>query len=152
MVVADTGIPSETRSAVTDVGRLLKEQPAKFVPMIEELGLISREIRNQLENDANLNRIGQAMNEAQSILEELTVSDSSLEKLIQTALQSGAYGAKLTGGGRGGCMVALVKNKEQAQFVKKALQKAGSHKEWIFTIGEGNHESNSDGSHQYSAH
>lgn len=152
LVVADTGIPSETRAAVADVGRLLETQPKKFKPMIQELGNISREIRKQLEGEADIQQVGKAMNAAQAILEELTVSDASLEKLIRVALQNGAAGAKLTGGGRGGCMVALVSSKKQAESLVKALHEAGASEEWIFTIGEGTHESNSGSSHQYSAY
>ncbi|WP_088810119.1 MULTISPECIES: mevalonate kinase [Listeria] len=152
LVVADTGIPSETRSAVSDVGRLLQENPKKYRPFIAELGNISREIRGQLENNPDLKIIGAEMNKAQNLLEQLTVSDSSLEKLIRVALQNGALGAKLTGGGRGGCMISLVAGAKQAEKVAQALKNAGAAQEWIFTIGEGNHESNSDSSHEYSAH
>lgn len=152
LVVADTGIPSETRSAVSDVGRLLKENPNKYRPLITELGNISREIRTQLETNPDLKLIGAEMNKAQNLLEQLTVSDTSLEKLIRVALENGALGAKLTGGGRGGCMVSLVANASQAEKVAEALQITGAAEAWIFTIGEGNHESNSDSSHEYSTH
>lgn len=139
-VVADTGIPSETKAAVADVGVLCKKEPLQYMPLIKELGGISWEMKGILETSIDKIRIGEAMNRSQSILKKLTVSDPKLENLIQVALSAGAYGAKLTGGGRGGCMFAIVENREIAEKVVKALQANGSAKEWIFTIGEGKHE------------
>ncbi len=137
-VVADTGIPSETRSAVFDVGNLLQENPQLYQPMIVKLGNISREIKKYFETDLDVVQVGLLMTEAQGLLEKLTVSDASLEKLILAALKNGAAGAKLTGGGRGGCMISLVKNQENARKVADALQQEGAARVWIFTIGEDN--------------
>lgn len=139
-VVADTGIPSETKAAVGDVAILCQTNPQKYKPLIEKLGDISREIKEILETNVDKQKIGDAMNRAQKILEKLTVSDPKLENLIDTALSAGAFGAKLTGGGRGGCMIAIVEDKNVAKEIVKTLQANGSAKEWIFTIGEGKHE------------
>ncbi|MHC6099946.1 mevalonate kinase, partial [Listeria innocua] len=119
-VVADTGVPSETRDAVKDVQILYKENQAEIGKIIHQLGDISREIKLHLEGDADTVKIGAAMNKAQSYLETLTVSDSSLEKLIKVARSNGADGAKLTGGGRGGCIIAVAKNQEIAKQITKA--------------------------------
>ncbi|MBC1349917.1 mevalonate kinase [Listeria welshimeri] len=150
-VVADTGVPSETRDAVKDVQVLYKENQAEIGKIIQQLGDISREIKHHLEGDADTLKIGAAMNRAQSYLETLTVSDSSLEKLIKVARNSGADGAKLTGGGRGGCIIAVAKNQEIAEQITNALHNAGAAQEWIFTIGEGSYESDSHRTHECGA-
>ncbi|EKK8151224.1 mevalonate kinase [Listeria monocytogenes] len=150
-VVADTGVPSETRDAVKDVQVLYKKNQAKIGKIIHQLGDISREIKTHLEGDADTVKIGAAMNKAQSYLETLTVSDSSLEKLIEVARSSGADGAKLTGGGRGGCIIAVAKNQEIAEQITKELHNAGAAQEWIFTIGEGSYESDSHRTHECGA-
>ncbi|MDT0000801.1 mevalonate kinase [Listeria cossartiae subsp. cayugensis] len=150
-VVADTGVPSETRDAVKDVQVLYKENEAEIGKIIKQLGDISREIKTHLEGDADTVKIGAAMNQAQTYLETLTVSDSSLEKLIKVARSSGADGAKLTGGGRGGCIIAVAKNQEIAEKITKALHDAGAAQEWIFTIGEGSYESDSHRTHECGA-
>ncbi|WP_099221800.1 mevalonate kinase [Listeria costaricensis] len=137
-VVADTGVPSETRSAVLDVGHLLQNDPQLYQPMIIKLGDISREIKKYFETNLDVAQVGLLMTEAQKLLEKLTVSDASLEKLIRTALENGAAGAKLTGGGRGGCIISLVENQESARKVADALQRGGAARVWIFTIGEDN--------------
>ncbi|MBC1515352.1 mevalonate kinase [Listeria immobilis] len=150
-VVADTGVPSETRAAVADVQKLYQKNQAEIDQIIRTLGNISREIKTYLEGNADTIKIGDAMNRAQNYLETLTVSDSSLENLIKVARNNGADGAKLTGGGRGGCIIAVAKNQEIAEKITKALHKAGAAQEWIFTIGEGSYESDSHCTHECGA-
>lgn len=150
-VVADTGVPSETRAAVADVQKLYQKNQAEIGQIIRALGNISREIKTYLEGNADTIKIGDAMNRAQNYLETLTVSDSSLENLIKVARNNGADGAKLTGGGRGGCIIAIAKNQEIAEKITKALHKAGAAQEWIFTIGEGSYESDSHCTHECGA-
>jgi mevalonate kinase len=51
----------------------------------------------------------------------MLLSTTRLEELCQSAMQAGALGAKLTGGGGGGCMIALCADLEQAEHVRVAL-------------------------------
>jgi mevalonate kinase len=67
------------------------------------------------------------------LLRDLTVSAPSLEKLITVAMDGGALGAKLSGGGRGGNMIALV-HPDQAQHVQDALLRAGAKNAFITTV------------------
>lgn len=71
----------------------------------------------------------------QSLLEKLTISNDFLNLLIQTAKDTGALGAKLTGGGRGGCMIALAQTKTKAQEISQALEDAGAAETWIQGLG-----------------
>ena len=74
------------------------------------------------------------MNENHRILsEELGVSHPMLEKLIEAARSSGAFGAKLSGGGMGGIMLALV-DSETKQRVADAIKEAGGTP-YITTVG-----------------
>jgi mevalonate kinase len=54
----------------------------------------------------------------------LGVSDESLECLINAARKAGALGAKLTGAGGGGCMIALAEN-ERLEQVSQEIMRAG---------------------------
>lgn len=76
------------------------------------------------------------MNQAHVLLQELGVSDPSLDQLVRISQESGALGAKLTGGGRGGCMIALAKNAEDAQKIAQTLNQAGARQTWIQYLGE----------------
>jgi mevalonate kinase len=65
------------------------------------------------------------MNENHALLQALTASSPELDWLVETARQTGALGAKLSGGGRGGNMIALVEP-ENAEPISRALKEAGA--------------------------
>ena len=69
-----------------------------------------------------------------ALLQQLEVSNETLDHLVQTALENGAIGAKMTGGGLGGCMIALAASFEQAQKIAKALQQAGAVQTWTHSF------------------
>lgn len=69
--------------------------------------------------------LGELMNENHSLLQKLTVSSPELDKLVEAARSAGADGAKLSGGGRGGNMIALVKP-DLAEKVSNALKDSGA--------------------------
>ena len=73
----------------------------------------------------NLERLGELMNANQAALNQLAVSSSEQDEMIRTALDNGALGAKITGGGGGGAVLALCPDSEDE--VTAALQDAGYH-------------------------
>src|SRR5699024_9204296 len=80
--------------------------------------------------------LGQLLNEAQKELEALGVSDAGLNKLIQFARQEGALGAKLTGGGHGGCIIALARDEIHSRQLTEKLKKFGANAAWSFVLGQ----------------
>ena len=70
-------------------------------------------------------RFGQLMMLNQKLLNGLLLSTARLEEMCQAAERAGALGAKLTGGGGGGCMIALCENAAQAQAVQAAIAALG---------------------------
>ena len=73
------------------------------------------------------------MDQNQALLRQLTVSSPELDRLMSAARNAGALGAKLSGGGRGGNMIALVQE-GTAEDVATALAAAGSPRAIIATI------------------
>ncbi len=71
----------------------------------------------------DLERLGELMNVCQGLLNGLQVSSWELEEMIQIARENGALGAKLTGGGGGGSMIALCP--DNAAEVMRAMRDAG---------------------------
>jgi mevalonate kinase len=69
--------------------------------------------------------MGRLMTLNHNYLQQLTVSSNELDQLVNAAIQSGALGAKLSGGGRGGNMIALVTH-ETASTVESALRESGA--------------------------
>jgi mevalonate kinase len=73
----------------------------------------------------DLKKIGDLMNENHRLLQEIGVSSKELDMLVDLARKQGAFGAKLTGGGGGGCMVALTPGKELQGKVLSAIKFLG---------------------------
>ncbi|EPI45123.1 GHMP kinase protein [Gardnerella vaginalis JCP8151A] len=102
--------------------------------MLEQLGKIAISAQDDLELGQPL-EIGLKMSLAHKILAQLGVSTPLLDELVSAACKSGALGAKLTGGGGGGCVIALAQNYDNALKVALALERAGAAKTWIVEIG-----------------
>lgn len=134
LVVGDSGKTGHTLEAVQDVA-LLYQRNQESKRWIEELGKLTRSAKELLSSGQN-NILGQIMNQAHSLLQKLTVSDDILDQMVIVAREQGALGAKLTGGGRGGCMIALAENQSQAQDIAQALEDAGARQTWIQYLGE----------------
>ncbi len=124
IVIGDTGIPAPTKQAVADVRRLRESDPAVWDGVFDEMDRISREARRAIES-GKPEQLGELMNENHSLLKQLTVSSEELDRLVEAARRAGAAGAKLSGGGRGGNMIALVEPTTAAS-VAAALKKAGA--------------------------
>ncbi len=73
----------------------------------------------------NLRKIGRLMDENHSLLNEIGVSSKELDFLVGIAREQGALGAKLTGGGGGGCMTALTPTRELQEKVANAIEQEG---------------------------
>src|SRR5690606_32846020 len=135
IVVADTGKRGLTKEAVSEVRRLWKENPTIVNPIIDRLEELTNEVKTYLENNEVI-RLGLAMTEAHELLRSIHVSDDTLEVLVNVALKNGALGAKLTGGGKGGCIIALAKNTEQAIILSEALKTSGAVDTWFYDLKE----------------
>jgi mevalonate kinase len=130
-VIADTGIRGRTRVAVSDLRRLREERPRWANGRIDRLGALAREAAEDLRL-ARADALGARMTEAHTILGELRVSSEDLDALVVAATGAGALGAKLTGGGQGGCIVALAANPSAAAEVVSALHAAGAARSWVY--------------------
>jgi mevalonate kinase len=123
LVVGDTGVQRSTRVQVEKVRSMVEHYPSLFEPLRKAAReIVLRAIDAFKEND--LVTLGELMNINQALLYGVGVSDESLEWLINASRKAGALGAKLTGAGGGGCMVALAKS-EELQGVLEAIARAG---------------------------
>ncbi|WP_043448841.1 mevalonate kinase [Halotalea alkalilenta] len=134
-VIADTGVKGGTRQTVADLGARFAAERSEVEPRILRLGRLTEEARVCLADDRPA-RLGELMNEAHAQLATLDISSPELDRLVEAALAHGALGAKLTGGGRGGCMVALCTDAEAASVVAEALLASGARQTWIHRFEE----------------
>ena len=121
ILIADTGIKSETIGVVADVR---KRFPANR-PILEAIGAIAVEAAAAMKND-DLKKLGLLMNENQRLLRELTVSCEEIDRLVGLALNAGALGAKLTGAGRGGNIIVLAASDADRRRIGSELSEAGA--------------------------
>lgn len=106
IVIGDTGIPSPTARAVGDLRRAWQAEPEHYEALFDAVGQIAETARAALEH-GDIPALGPLMDENHLRLVEMGVSCAELDRLVDAALQAGAWGAKLSGGGRGGNMIAL---------------------------------------------
>jgi len=124
LLIADTGIASPTKIAVADVRREWKRRPAAYEALFDRIGDLAEAARAAIER-GEVRRLGPLMNRNQALLWELGVSCEQLEVLSRAALAAGADGAKLSGAGRGGNLIALVRP-DREPAVSQALRGAGA--------------------------
>ena len=132
IVLGDTGERTPTVSAVSQVRRSWKEDSTNFEDIFQKIGAISRRARKAIIEGENED-LGSLMNENQTQLEELGVSSSRLEKLNDAARHANASGAKLSGGGLGGFMIALT-DEDNVEPVRLSLIDAGATATFVSTI------------------
>ncbi len=127
-IVGDTGIVSPTHEVVGDLRRRRQAEPERYGGYFDEVEVIVRQAKMAIEQGLlGLPAFGKLMNENQELLESLGVSSPELEKLIEAARRAGAAGAKLSGAGWGGNMIALVPPQmEIITAVTDALTQAGA--------------------------
>lgn len=127
LVVGDTGIVSPTHKAVSDLRRRWQIDPQHYEGYFDEIGAIANQARVAIERGASPQVLGKLFDENQEILQTLALSSPELDHLIAAAHQAGAFGAKLSGAGWGGHMIALVSPQPEAiEAVAVALREAGA--------------------------
>ncbi|WP_096817594.1 mevalonate kinase [Lactococcus fujiensis] len=133
LVIGDTGIHGLTSQAISIVRERLNEEKEKTLDEIAKLGELAAESRDYLKTN-RLADLGKVMNNAHHILSELGVSHPRLDAMVKTAKSNGALGAKLTGSGLGGVMVALASNEKDAIRISQKLLKNGAKNTWIYSF------------------
>jgi mevalonate kinase len=132
IVIGDTGIPALTKKSVGDVRKLWEADKVKWESVFDEIGKIAKQAQIAIERGKR-EMLGELMKQNHALLQKMTVSSAELDNLVSAATKAGALGAKLSGGGRGGNMIALVE-KEKAPGVSEALLFAGAARTIITQI------------------
>ncbi|MDI9395840.1 MAG: mevalonate kinase [Euryarchaeota archaeon] len=123
IVIGDTGVFSSTKELVSNVRQLRESYPELIEPLMASIGKISK-IGEDLVISGDYASIGRLMNVNQGLLDAIGVNILELSQLIYSARAAGAFGAKITGAGGGGCMVALTAA-QKCTRVAEAIARAG---------------------------
>ncbi len=123
-VIGHSGIQRQTVVAVNTVAQALRSEPQVTRAAIARLGALALDGASWLAG-RDWRQLGAALDEAHVLLDSLGVGHSRLNQLAEVARQHGALGAKLTGAGMGGCVLALVDNTVAQRQVADAWRKLG---------------------------
>ena len=124
IVICNTGIVANTKAMVTGVAERKKENPDKYGALFSQAEELAHKGRRAL-NEFDLHKVGKLMDENHRLLQEIEVSCKELDYLVELAREKGAFGAKMTGGGGGGCMLALTPGKELQEAVAVTMENEG---------------------------
>ena len=132
VVVGNTGITSDTAKVVEGVRDRRSRELERFDTIFVEYQRIVSEAESALKM-GNLEKVGLLMNKNHELLRDIGVSCPELETLVELARKNGALGAKLTGTGKGGLMIALVTERTRER-IARAMERAG-YKSQMTNIG-----------------
>ncbi len=124
LIIADSGIQGSTARAVAGVRKRWEANRHQYETWFDEIGQISQKIKGDLE-EGSIGSLGTQLNRNHELLQYIGVSAARLDELVAAACNAGALGAKLSGGGLGGNIIALV-NEEQAPEIVEALAAHGA--------------------------
>ncbi len=124
IVIGNTGKVANTATAVAGVKERKEKNPEKYKEIFDRAENIAYLAKDALQ-DEDHKEVGKLMNESHKLLQQIEVSSRELDFLVKLARDQGALGAKLTGGGLGGNMIALTPGKERQDDVANAIEKEG---------------------------
>ncbi|MGC9332807.1 MAG: mevalonate kinase [Anaerolineae bacterium] len=107
LAIADTGIDSPTKEVVSDLRQRYEADAEHYQPLLEQTGKLVSKARRAIEQGEYV-KVGHLMDENHRLLQDMGVSCPELDRMVLAAREGGALGAKLSGAGRGGNMIALV--------------------------------------------
>ena len=129
LVIADTGVYGHTREAI----QVVESKGKEALPFLYALGELTQQAEEAIKTKDAV-KLGEILTKAHENLKEIGVSSLEADALVETALQHGALGAKMSGGGLGGCIIALVADYHQAQDLAERLEEKGAVQTWIESL------------------
>jgi mevalonate kinase len=124
IVLANSGITANTAALDEFIEKQKKADPGKFKSRLKVIVDQGRQMKAAL-GAGDLSQVGKIMSENHKLLIEMDMSHETLDLMCKTAVENGALGAKVTGGGRGGYMVSLTPGKELQEKVASDFERQG---------------------------
>jgi mevalonate kinase len=124
IVLCNSGITANTAALDEFIEVQKKDNAELFASRLKTIVSQGADMKKALEAD-DLEKVGRIMTENHKLLVDMDMSHEILDHLCKLALENGALGAKVTGGGRGGYMIALTPGKDLQDKVASAFEKEG---------------------------
>lgn len=124
MVIGNTGIKHNTGELVAGVAKFKARKRKVFADLMTCADEICSDAASALES-GDLERLGLLMNENQRLLQQIGVSNKKVDDLVRACSTAGALGAKITGAGGGGSVIALAADVKQSARIAESIRQAG---------------------------
>lgn len=125
-LIIDSGINHNTSEIVNKVKKIKENNIDYFKELCKEYQRLFEFSLESLKRK-DLRNLGKLMNENHTLLKDLTLSNSVIDKIVAICKSGGAYGTKITGAGGGGCVLSLIDKNEQ-YMLKKLLKNLDEHR------------------------
>jgi mevalonate kinase len=135
ILVCDSGVHRSTKALVGSVVKQSQKQTDRFQTHLEEVTTLSNGVVKALKDEDD-DGLGLLMNRNHELLRQIGVSTPSLDMLVAKARKAGALGAKLTGAGGGGCIIALCADRRIQSNIARELRRQGGT---IYNVSLDNH-------------
>lgn len=136
IVVADSGTPGSTRQAVAMLRAHFGAHPQARTRFLSQSAILTNRGLRALA-EGHLDTVGSCLTDTHQLLSDLRLSTQNLDALVEAALDWGALGAKLSGGGLGGCVIALTDTAAGADALAVHLTHHGAVHTWTAHIEGG---------------
>ncbi|MEU5691851.1 mevalonate kinase [Actinosynnema sp. NPDC020468] len=135
-VIADSGTEGRTKAAVDLVRAGFERRPGAREAFVAAVSELTRDaVRDLASGDAA--GLGARLTRCHGLLRDLGLSTEPIDGMVEAALDAGGLGAKLSGGGLGGCLVALTDEPDRAHELATALLAAGAVRTWAVPVSGG---------------
>ena len=123
LIIGNTGIRHSTGALVSSVKKFKDENNSLFNNLSHRAETICRDAFTAI-TKGDERKLGKLMRENHNILQQIGVSHDKIDYLVNVCIENGALGAKLTGAGGGGIMIALVPQQEKLKIIS-TMEKNG---------------------------
>jgi len=123
IIIGNTGTARSTGDLVSKVSHRVQLGDRDLIRISDSAGQLTLQAADAYKNK-DFQQLGRLMDENHELLRQIGVSTPQLDRLVKAARDAGALGAKLTGAGGGGCMIALSRPAEDKR-ISKAIDAAG---------------------------
>ena len=124
ILIADSGIKGSTKRAVSLVKKKYEENKIIYSKIFDDMEKISIVSKKAIE-EGDIEKLGRMMTLNHALLKMIGISNEKLDYIFSSAIDYGAYGAKISGAGMGGNIIALVKEKD-IENITEALRENGA--------------------------
>lgn len=136
IVVADSGTGCATRKAVGMLRDAFTRAPGRRTEFLDRSTELTRSALGAL-REGRLTELGLRLTDCHALLAGLGLTTDRTDALVETALAAGALGAKMSGGGLGGCVIALAATPEAAETVAGRLAREEGVRTWTVPVARG---------------